>query len=79
MLVPKQKYTIFFIKKEITLKFIVNESCVGCGLCANICPQVFQMTDNGTAEVYVEEVDEEYVQQAQEAMEGCPVSAIEND
>ena len=27
----------------------VNSNCIGCGLCASVCPDVFMMTDEGTA------------------------------
>ncbi len=33
-----------------------RESCISCGLCAMTCPEVFQMADDGVAEVYQEEV-----------------------
>ncbi len=27
----------------------VNENCIGCGLCTNLCPGVFRMLDEGVA------------------------------
>ena len=27
----------------------VNGNCIGCGLCASICPGVFTLTDEGVA------------------------------
>ena len=54
----------------------VNDACIGCGLCTNICASVFMMTDEGVAaakdEIYPEEED-----QTREAAESCPVNAIE--
>ena len=31
------------------MKFHVNADCIGCGLCVSTCPEVFTMTDGGTA------------------------------
>ncbi|NCC06592.1 MAG: ferredoxin [Clostridia bacterium] len=59
------------------MKFFVNDTCVGCGLCANTCPQVFEMTDEGVAKAIDGDVDAAVETEAQEAMEGCPVAAIE--
>ncbi len=57
------------------MKAFVNEDCIGCGLCENICPEVFHMTDKGVAEGS-DEVPEGAVDSAIEARDSCPVSAI---
>jgi len=54
-----------------------RSGCIACGLCMETCPEVFQMGDDGFAEVYQEEVPEEAEDRAVEAQEGCPVSVIE--
>jgi len=58
------------------MKFRVNDSCIGCGLCAATCPEVFQMTDENIAEAY-EEASADSEAAALEAMDGCPAEAIE--
>ena len=33
-------------------KVTIDEAaCVGCGLCVNVCPDVFELTDDGIAKV----------------------------
>jgi Ferredoxin len=59
------------------MKYIVNEGCIGCGLCEATCPEVFSMSDAGVAVAIESEVLEEVLDTAAEAKEGCPVSAIE--
>ena len=54
----------------------VNSNCIGCGLCPNLCPQVFHMLDEGVAGAR-DEILPEWEAQVQEAAESCPVSAIE--
>ncbi len=61
------------------MKYKVNENCIGCGLCADISPEVFSMTDEGLAKAIDEEVPAEALESAAEAMDSCPVSAIEED
>ncbi|HML38241.1 MAG TPA: ferredoxin [Bacillota bacterium] len=55
---------------------IDRSGCIGCGLCPSICPEVFQMADDGLAEVITEDVPSGAEDSAKEAAESCPVSVI---
>lgn len=55
---------------------IDRSGCIGCGLCPSICPDVFQMADDGLAEVITEDVPSGAEDSAKEAAENCPVSVI---
>lgn len=60
--------------------WIDRDGCIACELCADICPEVFRMSEeDGLAEVYVDEIPEEVEDTAQEAAENCPVSVIHID
>ncbi|MHB1152618.1 MAG: ferredoxin [Eubacteriales bacterium] len=54
---------------------IDRSGCIACGLCAEICPDVFRMADDGLAEV-ISEVEESVKESAIEARDSCPVSVI---
>lgn len=58
------------------MKAIVDQDlCIGCGLCADICPDVFQMNDDNLAEVHGD-VTPDNQEAAEEARDSCPVDAI---
>ncbi|MBL4930333.1 MULTISPECIES: ferredoxin [Clostridium] len=53
-----------------------KDTCIGCGLCAAISPEVFDMDDDGKAKAIENELGEDLLASANEACEQCPVSAI---
>ena len=53
-----------------------KDTCIGCGLCPGICPEIFEMDDDGKAVASTDEVAEKLVSSAKEAEEQCPVAAI---
>jgi len=57
------------------MKARVEDSCTVCGLCADTCPEVFQMGAD-IAEVIVTEIPPEFEDAAQQAADECPVEAI---
>lgn len=52
-----------------------SELCTGCGLCADTCPDIFEL-DGDIARVKVEIVPEAAEECVQQAAEDCPASAI---
>ncbi len=57
--------------------FVDRKGCIGCTLCASICPEVFEMQDDGKAKSCDCEIPESNQKKAEEAAESCPVSVIE--
>ena len=53
-----------------------RDECIGCELCANICPEVFAMNDENITIVLVDEIPAELQDSAKEAAESCPTDAI---
>ncbi len=59
------------------MKVSVNqEACIGCGACIAIAEDLFEMNADGLSQAKVEEVPEDKVEQANEAVESCPTGAI---
>ena len=70
------------------MKVKVNkDACIGCGACAAICDEVFEINDEGLSEVKVEEenkekeefvsVKKELQDEVRDAADSCPTGAIE--
>ena len=49
-----------------------QNKCIGCGLCAGMCPEIFRMDAGNKSEVIKEEVNE----CSKNAAAACPAGAI---
>lgn len=59
------------------MKAIVDlDLCIGCSLCADTCPEVFAMMDDGFAHTIVDSIPADEYDCVAEAVEICPVTAI---
>lgn len=56
--------------------YVDKEACIGCELCVEICPEIFEMEDDGLAVAKDSEIPEDLLGDAQEAEESCPTDAI---
>lgn len=56
---------------------VIKEACIGCGLCASIVPEVFEMIDEGVAKAIDEGIPVVHHEATKEAEDSCPVGAIE--
>ncbi len=52
---------------------INEDTCIGCGLCASMCEEVFEMDDNTMKAKVKVQKDDPCVQ---ESIDSCPVDAI---
>ena len=52
-----------------------KDLCLGCGVCVEVCPEVFEMKDD-KAEVKVNPVPTPAEKDCRDAAEQCPVEAI---
>jgi ferredoxin len=68
-----------YIKKDMEVflmkAFIDRDGCISCGLCIEICPDVFEFADDGLADVS-KQPTRSNIHKAHEAAEGCPVQVI---
>ena len=51
----------------------VNDTCIGCGACVSVCPKGFKFNEEGKSIA----ISEEVLDCTQEAVDSCPVAAIE--
>lgn len=66
-------------KDASSMKYVVNENCIGCGLCISICPDYFTMADTGKAVALEAPVPIGHENEAEYAAGSCPVDAIKED
>lgn len=59
---------------EVTID---NNLCSSCELCCDICPDVFEMGDDGYAVVRMNPVPANYEDDVQDAVDSCAGGAIE--
>ena len=59
-------------------KVKIDEStCIGCGTCVALCPEVFELGEDGKAKVKLQNSKTPKLQaEIDEAIEACPVKAI---
>lgn len=55
----------------------VNKNlCIGCGTCVTLCPEVFELDDDGKSAVKKNALMEKNEKCIEESIKTCPVSAI---
>ena len=60
--------------------FYITNQCIDCDMCRETAPTVFRRDDNiGFSVAFHQPETELERQQAEEALQGCPVEAIGND
>ena len=50
------------------------EKCIGCGLCASMCPEVFEMKDDGKAHIKDDKACDKC--DCKDVVSSCPTQAI---
>ncbi|MPW27104.1 ferredoxin [Alkalibaculum sp. M08DMB] len=56
--------------------FVDKDLCIGCGLCPDICGDIFTMNDEDLAVAKDIEIPDEILDEAKDAESSCPVDAI---
>ena len=56
--------------------WVDDQRCRGHGVCVSLCPDVFDLTDDGYSEAIASDVPTEFEAATQEAIQSCPEQAI---
>ncbi len=56
--------------------FVDQDGCISCGLCIDICPEVFSYNENDISQAIEGDIPKDAEKNAEEAKDGCPVSVI---
>ena len=60
------------------MKVVLNrDACIGCGACAALCENIFEIDNEWLSVVKKQEVEGEDIELARDAIESCPTGAIE--
>ena len=57
-------------------RLVVNDNCIGCGLCVSQNEKYFEFNDEGLSSVKKEVIDEEDKAELLKIVESCPGEAI---
>ncbi len=66
--------TIIILSEIMSIK-VNTEKCIGCGRCTEICPDTFNLTNEGHSEV----ISQDNLECAKKAADQCPVEAIDTE
>lgn len=58
---------------------IDKDKCLGCGMCVGINSDIFDFDDDGLAKVNNDNINDENILDAENALNSCPVGAIVNE
>ena len=56
--------------------WVDDQRCRGHGVCVTLCPEVFDLTEDGYAEAIESDVPTEFESVTREAIDSCPEQAI---
>jgi len=66
------------MKGENRMKaFVDQDGCISCGLCIDVCPEVFSYNEDDKSQAIDGDIPENCIERAEEARDGCPVSVID--
>ena len=70
----KKSKGVFYMKT-----YVDQDTCISCGMCVTTCNELYSFNDDGKAEAIVDTVPPELEEEAKQAADNCPVSAIETE
>ncbi len=60
----------------VNLLQVDRNKCCGYGMCAEVCPEVFSLDENGFVVANMTEIPEELMESAEEAIYCCPEDVL---
>ena len=59
------------------MKLAIEDFCIRCGICIDICPELYEMDDDNDAiRIKVDDVPDNLMEKARESIRDCAVTAI---